>query len=1475
MRVNGRVNRAGRALIAFGLILGGVVFAEGPGVVSAASLVAPPERLYMFPVNPVSVIPQMIVNALIPVTEMEFDGGTDVISGDTRSIVLDMEDSQAPNDCDLTYHPGVEADFPVTYCNSISLTVAHGKLSVGPLTEEFEDDVNGDPSNDPALAVYLTSEGARVGISDDADYNADDGVSVLFLNGTTQQLNDSLENLVYTPDPDEDDDSNTADDFYRYEGSNPESIVVLGTQHVPSETVNFNVDIRVLDVNDWPDLRGPGREFGDTSGDGPADQTADPAVEKVIPGNYNFIDEDNDEEIDGDEPDDDPDWADGAETEFLLFGYLDCGVALEPNTGFHFASSTWNTVNDLANEKIPELLEDYFGIDATPDNPEEVQENAWKQLAIAAFLEGLDLADGDANLADQELAINDDEYAEAFAAIGSIQDVRDALTSVSFLHNAEGDTCEMLVVASDLGNNGMPFQYWSPDDPDDRQYGVEVPAIGFDWDLFTIETGELQEVDISFDPTILYVNEGDTAVAPIYVTPPPPGPPAPERPDFSFRWAAVDGTAIAGTDYQGTSNNNPVVSHSTSQVNAETGVFNDIDGNKSFTFELQTPSQLPPGDDTTPPGYEIVSAIPTRTVVIIDDDDPDAAVTGVTGATITEGDVGTTNLSFTINLDKPADGTETVEVDTSSAAPSDPVVDYVPLVDQLVVFAPGSMTATVNVVVNGDYTIESDDQVTLTLSTPNNLSLPVDPSGLGTIENDDTAPTVTITPAATQETPTNDDPVVFTATFDRAVTGFNAAGDVALAWTGTDGETLVPTITPVSSSVYTIAVTGMTSNGTITASVPAGVAADTPGARPNVASPVDAVVEWDITGPTVTINQATTQVDPTSLSPIAFTIEFSEPVTGFAPTEVLLSGSALADTVQLSGAGSSYTAQVSGMDNDGTVVANVAAGVVVDVLGNGNEAATFTDNQVYFDLDEGDQTPPSVTIDQAASQSDPTATSPVLFTAVFSEPVTGFDAADLDLAASTLNGVLTPTITNSGDSMTYTVAVAVSGATMDGVIEVEVPAGAAQDSATNLSLASTSTDNQVTFDVDTVPPTVTINQAASQVDPTTASPVMFTAVFSEPVTGFTDADVVLANGTGGTLTPTVSATADPLVYAVSVAVTSPIMSGTITATVPAGAAQDAASNNSTAATSIDNVVTFQLDTTLPTVTIDQAATQVDPTSNSPVRFTATFSEPVTGFAGTDVTLTNATGGTLTPTVAATADPLVYDVSVAVAGATTTGAITAAISAATVTDLAGNPNQASTSTDNSVTFEVPVPQPLSLAIQVPGNIVRDADPNQNGAIVTYPAPTTTGGTPPVAISCSHQSGDFYPVGVTTVTCTATDSAPDRPPLLDSLMDDPITVVAALTASGTFTITVNQTQPTTTVPGETPPSTTIPGSITPGATLPPQLFPPSGGPGPVPAGGPVGGLPETGSNIADVVAVATTALLMGALLMIIRRRRPAPG
>lgn len=74
--------------------------------------------------------------------------------------------------------------------------------------------------------------------------------------------------------------------------------------------------------------------------------------------------------------------------------------------------------------------------------------------------------------------------------------------------------------------------------------------------------------------------------------------------------------------------------------------------------------------------------------------------------------------------------------------------------------------------------------------------------------------------------------------------------------------------------------------------------------------------------------------------------------------------------------------------------------------------------------------------------------------------------------------------------------------------------------------------------------------------------------------------------------------------------------------------------------------------------------------------------------------------------------------------------------------------------------------IPCSILCPAPLTRSNDPNQCGAVVTY-VPTSTGecGT----VTCSPDSGIFFPVGITTVTCNTTAGP-----------------------SCTFTITVNDTQ-----------------------------------------------------------------------------------
>jgi Ca2+-binding RTX toxin-like protein len=336
------------------------------------------------------------------------------------------------------------------------------------------------------------------------------------------------------------------------------------------------------------------------------------------------------------------------------------------------------------------------------------------------------------------------------------------------------------------------------------------------------------------------------------------------------------------------------------------------------------------------------------------------------------------------------------------------------------------------------------------------------------------------------------------------------------------------------------------------------VAHDTAGNGSAASTSTDNTVTFDITAPTVTINQAASQIDPTHTSPIHFTVVFSASVSDFATGDVTLGGTAGATTATVTGSGTTYDVAVSGMTTSGTVIATLAAGVAHDTAGNGSAASTSTDNTVTFDI-----TAPTVTINQAASQADPTSTSPIHFTVTFSKSVSDFATGDVTLGGTA--GATTATVTGSGT--TYDVAV--SGMTTSGTVIATLAAGVAHDTAGNGSAASTSTDNTVTIAF--AAPTVTINQAATQPDPTSSSPIRFTIVFSTSVTGFTGSDVSFAGSTvGGTLVAGV--TGSGATYAVSV--TGMSGNGTVVASIPAGAAVDSHNTPSAASSSMDNVVTF-------------------------------------------------------------------------------------------------------------------------------------------------------------------------------------------------------------------------------------------------------------------------------------------------------------
>ena len=201
------------------------------------------------------------------------------------------------------------------------------------------------------------------------------------------------------------------------------------------------------------------------------------------------------------------------------------------------------------------------------------------------------------------------------------------------------------------------------------------------------------------------------------------------------------------------------------------------------------------------------------------------------------------------------------------------------------------------------------------------------------------------------------------------------------------------------------------------------------------------------------------------------------------------------------------------------------------------------------------------------------------------------------------------------------------------------------------------------IEVDTVAPTATIDQSSGQPDPANSQPILFDVHFSKPVIGFTGSDVSFNGSTvGGSLLAAISGTGAD--YTVSV--TGMEGTGTVVASIPAGAVTDIAGNNNITSTSTDNSVTF--DGIPPSVAINPASGQPDPAFASPVVFQVTFSEPVTGFDSTDVDLSSSSvAGTLVANVSGSG----ANYTISVTGMFGVGTVVATIPAGAAIDGVGN------------------------------------------------------------------------------------------------------------------------------------------------------------------------------------------------------------
>lgn len=293
------------------------------------------------------------------------------------------------------------------------------------------------------------------------------------------------------------------------------------------------------------------------------------------------------------------------------------------------------------------------------------------------------------------------------------------------------------------------------------------------------------------------------------------------------------------------------------------------------------------------------------------------------------------------------------------------------------VFAACISPFTTPALVDGSHTFEvrSEDALGNTDPTPASYTWTVD-----TIRP---IPTLTLSGS----NPTFTSPINVIATFNEPVTGFgDSALDVTLSSSAGVVSAVITEIAPTDGTTYQIAISGMTSTGTVTVSIPVSAASDAAG---NGNDPIPGLVInyiHDTTAPSVTVEQSAGQSDPTSSAPILFTATFNEPIdtATFTAADITLTstaGTVSANVTEVApNNGTTFEIQVTGMTTSGTVTASIIAGVVKDLGSNDNLASTSADNVVTYDT-----TSPSVitTTLQASYNS----TGPGYFMVYFSEEV--------------------------------------------------------------------------------------------------------------------------------------------------------------------------------------------------------------------------------------------------------------------------------------------------------------------------------------------------------------------------------------------------------------------------------------------------------------------------------------------------------
>ncbi|RIJ09187.1 DUF4347 domain-containing protein [Pseudomonas sp. 91RF] len=430
-----------------------------------------------------------------------------------------------------------------------------------------------------------------------------------------------------------------------------------------------------------------------------------------------------------------------------------------------------------------------------------------------------------------------------------------------------------------------------------------------------------------------------------------------------------------------------------------------------------------------------------------------------------------------------------------------------------------------------------------------------------------------------------------TITFSEAVTGFTNAdltivnGTLTAVSSSDGGITWTATFTPTAS--ITDATNLITLNNT-------GIADLNGNAGTGTTDSNNYAIDTQRPTATVVLSDNALKIGETSV----VTITFSEAVTGFTNADLTIANGTLS-AVSSSDGGITWTATFTPTSNitDATNVITLDQTGVTDLAGNAGNGTVDSGNYAI------DTQRPTATI--VVADSTLTAGETTLVTFTFSEAVTGFSNADIVVA----NGTLTA-VSSSDGGITWTATFTPNVGVNDATNLITLANTGITDLAGNAGSGTTNSNN---YTIDTVVPTATIivSDPSLKIGETS----LVTITFSEAVTGFTNADLTIANGT----LSAVSSSDGGITWTATFTPTSNITDATNLITLDNSGVQNLSGNAGIGTTDSNN---YSIDTQRPTATIVVADTALGVGQTSLV--TITFSEAVTGFTNADLTIANGT-----------------------------------------------------------------------------------------------------------------------------------------------------------------------------------------------------------------------------------------------------------